>query len=197
MQITKAVFVKSASRMQECPPSEVPEFAFIWRSNVGKSSLINMLCNNNSLAKTSITPGKTQLMNFYLINDICHFVDLPGYGYASSSFQDRAYWINMTQKFFTERARLKKVFVLIDGSLPTQKIDLQFLQTVDEEHIPFAIIVTKIDKASQKETSLYIKALKEKVQNFLQVPKIFLSSSKKRSGVKEILGYVEGMIIDL
>jgi len=151
MHISKAAFVKSASSWTECPEQLLPEFAFIGRSNVGKSSLINMIVQRNGLAKASRTPGKTQLINFFCINDAWFFVDLPGYGYAKSKVTERKKWIDRTQDYFLNRPCLLHVFVLIDGSIPTQGIDIEFCTTLQEEEIPFSIVITKMDKATQRE----------------------------------------------
>lgn len=195
MLIRKAVFVKSASKLQECPETSVPEFAMIGRSNVGKSSLINMLVNIKSLVKVSTKPWKTQLINFFLVNDEWHLVDLPWYGYASSWRGNRAYWIDATQKYFLERPSLKRVFVLIDGNIPPQKIDLEFIQTLSEENIMFDVIVTKIDKSSQKELNGNVQALKKALELMLpRMPKIFFSSVHKNKWREEILTYIQDLI---
>jgi len=195
MIIRKATFVKSASKLEECPQTDFPEFAVIGRSNVGKSSLINTLVNINSLVKVSTKPGKTQLINFFLVNDERCLVDLPGYGYAKSWREDRGYWIDMTQTFFLERKNLRRVFVLIDGNIPPQKIDLEFMQTLADENILFDIIVTKIDKSNQKELNANALQLKNALQNTLhKIPKIFLSSSNKKIWREAILDYIQDLM---
>ena len=195
MIIRKATFVKSASKLEECPQTDFPEFAVIGRSNVGKSSLINMLANINSLVKVSTRPGKTQLINFFLINDERCLVDLPGYGYAKSWREDRGYWIDTTQTFFLERKNLRRVFVLIDGNIPPQKIDLEFMQTLADENILFDIIVTKVDKSNQKELNANALQLKNALQNTLhKIPKIFLSSSNKKTWRDAILDYIQDLM---
>ena len=195
MIIRKATFVKSASKLEECPQTDSPEFAVIGRSNVGKSSLINTLVNINSLVKVSTKPGKTQLINFFLVNDERCLVDLPGYGYAKSWREDRGYWIDMTQTFFLERKNLRRVFVLIDGNIPPQKIDLEFMQTLADENILFDIIVTKIDKSNQKELNANALQLKNALQNTLhKIPKIFLSSSNKKIWREAILDYIQDLM---
>jgi len=192
MHISKAAFVKSASSWTECPEQLLPEFAFIGRSNVGKSSLINMIVQRNGLAKASRTPGKTQLINFFCINDAWFFVDLPGYGYAKSKVTERKKWIDRTQDYFLNRPCLLHVFVLIDGSIPTQGIDIEFCTTLQEEEIPFSIVITKMDKATQREIHHNMEWLKKELQiHFPTLPQIFLSSSKKNRGRDNILSYIE------
>lgn len=191
MHISSANFVKSASSWTECPEEFLPEFAFIGRSNVGKSSLINMLVQRNGLAKASRTPGKTQLINFFCVNQAWFFVDLPGYGYAKSQITERKKWIDRTQDYFHNRPCLQHVFVLIDGSIPPQEIDIEFCSTLQEEEIPFSIVVTKMDKATQREIHHNMEALKKALQqHFPVLPQIFLSSSKKSRGRDKILDYI-------
>ncbi len=195
MLISKAVFVKSASKFEECPPSNLPEFAMIWRSNVGKSSLINTLVNNRTLSKISMKPWKTQLINFFLINDSWYLVDLPWYGYAKSWKSDRAYWIDTTHDYFTRREYLKKVFVLIDGSILPQKIDIDFIYSLEEENISFDIVITKIDKTNQKNLSLYRRALEENLKTFVySKPNIFTISNITKRGRDQLLDYIQTLI---
>src|SRR3954463_10469673 len=137
MIIKKAIFKQSAARLQDCPRSHLPEYAFIGRSNVGKSSLINMLCGNNKLAKTSATPGKTQLINYFLVNDNWHLVDLPGYGYAKTSKDKRDKFEAVISDYCAKRENLACLFVLIDSRLPLQQIDLEFMQWCSSKEIPF------------------------------------------------------------
>jgi GTP-binding protein len=170
MLITSATFITSASKLSQCPPPLYPEFAFFGRSNVGKSSLINMLTQRNTLAKCSITPGKTRLFNFFLINNQRQLVDLPGYGYAKASDKEKTSWLNTTQTFLTKRTSLKKLFLLIDASIPPQKIDKEMLQTLTDERIDFAIIFTKIDKASQKERAKNLKLFKQEMSKITSSP---------------------------
>lgn len=161
MQITSVSFVKSASKLVECPDANFPEIAVIGRSNVGKSTLINMLMQK-PIAKSSDKPGKTQLINYFLVNENWYFVDLPGYGYAKASLESRRKWIDETYEYFVQRRPL--IFVLIDGNIPPQKIDLEFLQALSEEELDFVIVVTKADKANQKMLHQNIKLLKQSVQ---------------------------------
>lgn len=188
MQIHSLSFVKSASKPSECPAPDFPEVAVIGRSNVGKSSLINMLMNQ-TIAKASVKPGKTQLINYFLVNESRYFVDLPGYGYAKASLESRRKWIDQTYDYFLERKPF--IFVLIDGAIPPQKIDLEFIEALHEEHLIFSIVVTKTDKVNQKTLHQHLKLFKQAVQKFLpQLPEIFLSSTVKKSGRDQILSYI-------
>lgn len=161
MIIKSLVFVKSASKLAECPDPNFPEIAVIGRSNVGKSTLINMLMQK-PIAKSSDKPGKTQLINYFLVNENWYFVDLPGYGYAKASLASRRKWIDETYEYFIDRKPL--ILVLIDGNIPPQKIDLEFLQALSEESLDFVIVVTKADKANQKTLHQNIRLLKQSVQ---------------------------------
>jgi len=161
MKIHSARFVTSASKLSQCPEDLLSEIAFIGRSNVGKSSVINMLVNQNKLAKSSVKPGKTQLINFFLVNELRYLVDLPGYGYAKVDVGSRKKWMDMIQDYLIQREGLKLVFVLIDASIPPQKIDLEFVQTLEEEAIHFALIFNKIDKAPQKKIQQHVKLFRQ------------------------------------
>jgi len=196
MKISSADFIKSASKMSEAPEDEYPEIIVIWRSNVGKSSLINMLTNINQLAKSSSKPGKTKLINYFLINKNRYLVDLPGYGYAKIGLKTRRAWMDIMYDYFTTKATLKKVFVLIDGKIPPQRLDIEFLVELEKEAIPFDIIITKIDKAKQKELSKNLKNLKKELSANLEgeLPRMFLTSVLKKRGKKEILDYIETLI---
>ncbi len=195
MIISKAVFIKSASKFEECPISNLPEFAMIWRSNVGKSSLINTLANNGKLSKTSVKPGKTKLINFFVINDTWHLVDLPWYGYAKSWKADRAYRIDTTHDYFVKRKSLKRVFVLVDWSISPQKIDIDFIYSLDQEQIPFDIVITKIDKTNQKNLNTYKRLLQENIKIFVsKLPKIFIISNLSKRLREEILDYIQNLI---
>jgi GTP-binding protein len=138
MQIISSEFIKSASKLSECPVADYPEFALVGRSNVGKSSLINMITQRRQLAKSSVTPGKTQLLNYFLINKSRYLVDLPGYGYAKYSKAQRIDWMDTMQEYLTKRSSLKIVFLLIDGSIPPQPIDLEFMQLLQEDQDSFS-----------------------------------------------------------
>jgi GTP-binding protein len=163
----------------------------IGRSNVGKSSLINTLVNNSTLSKTSVKPWKTQLINFFLINDAWNLVDLPGYGYAKLWKSDRAYWIDTTHDYFVRSKYLKKVFVLVDWSIQPQKIDIDFIYSLEEEHIPFDIVMTKIDKTNQKNLSLYRRLLEENLKTFVSSrPNIFTISNVSKRWRDQLLDYI-------
>lgn len=191
MIIKSAIFKQSAARLQDCPKSPYPEYAFIGRSNVGKSSLINMLCNNNKLAKTSATPGKTQLINFFLINNNWHLVDLPGYGFAKTSKTKRDTFEVIISDYCVKRENLATLFVLIDSRLPLQKIDLEFMQWCSSKEIPFSIIYTKSDKNSKAELSRNIKNIEtELYRHWEELPNNFISSAEKKLGKEEILDFI-------
>lgn len=192
MKIKSAQFVISNTKPDACPAPTIPEYAFIGRSNVGKSSLINMLTEHKSLAKTSGTPGKTQLINHFIINDEWYLVDLPGYGYAKASKGERKKWEEFIQRYLSTRTNLVNTFVLIDSRLAPQKIDLEFMAWCGEKGIPFAMVFTKIDKLSssalQKNMAVY---RKEMLKYWEELPPIFTSSSESKFGRERILNYIE------
>jgi GTP-binding protein len=195
MQIKKAIFKQSASSIFGCPKPTLQEYAFIGRSNVGKSSLINMLCNNNKLAKTSATPGKTQLINHFLINEAWYLVDLPGYGFAKTSKSSRAKFETIIYDYCKKRETLVCLFVLIDSRLPLQKIDLEFMLWCGENEIPFSIIYTKADKNSKAELARNIKNIeKEILKSWEELPNSFISSAEKTTGREEILDFIQYQI---
>ena len=195
MQIRHAIFKQSASSLHGCPRPGLQEYAFIGRSNVGKSSLINMLCNNNKLAKTSATPGKTQLINHFLINDHWYLVDLPGYGYAKTSKDKRAKFETIIYDYCKKRSSLICLFVLIDSRLPLQKIDLEFMMWCGENSIPFSIIYTKADKNSKAGLSRNIKNIeKELLKHWEELPNSFISSSEKKTGKEDILAFIGHLV---
>ncbi len=190
-QITSAKFVKSSVHLDEFPDLKLPEFAFIGRSNVGKSSLINFLCNNRNLAKTSSKPGRTRLINHFLINNSFYFVDLPGYGFAKSSKTDRQRWGHSTEDFLLKSKYLEYLFVLIDINIPPQQMDLEFLSWLKLKQIPFGVVLTKIDKLNQamlhKQTRLFDGTLSQ----ILEIgDKLFRVSTVKKKGKEEILEFV-------
>ena len=192
MQIRKAVFKQSASSIFGCPKPVLPEFAFIGRSNVGKSSLINMLCNNNKLAKISATPGKTQLINHFLINDAWYLVDLPGYGFAKTGKEKRSTFETIIYDYCKKRENLICLFVLLDSRLPLQKIDLEFLLWCGENAIPISLIYTKADKNSKSELVRHVKAIeKELLKAWEELPNSFVSSSEKGTGKEELLEFID------
>ena len=192
MKIKTATFVISAANISGCPKPTLPEYAFIGRSNVGKSSLINALTGRKKLAKTSVTPGKTQLINHFLINENWYLVDLPGYGYAKSSKKDRASWDKMSEEYVLNRPNLLSVFLLIDSRHAPQKLDLQFMEWMGENEISFNIVFTKTDKLSKHEAVRNIDQYKAMLrENWEELPSQFVTSSVKKTGVDEILTFVE------
>lgn len=195
MIVRKAVFHKSSSKVEECPKPTLPEFAFIGRSNVGKSSLINMLCNNNKLAKTSATPGKTQLINHFLINNNWYLVDLPGYGYAKTSKTKKSAFEKLIIDYCTKRENLVCLFVLIDSRLPLQQIDAEFLQWCGEKEIPFSIIYTKADKNSKSELAKNTRKIEEKLfLVFSELPNTFITSAETSTGKEQLLSFIDSFI---
>lgn len=192
MEIKSATFVISNSDYRKCPSDGRPEYAFIGRSNVGKSSLINMLTNNKSLAKTSVRPGKTQLINHFLINKEWYLVDLPGYGYAKIAKTARAEWYKMIKDYFNNREQLVSTFVLIDSRIPPQKIDLEFISFLGHNGIPLSIVFTKVDKQKQRETALNVNAFKKALaEEWEELPTFFITSSVSGTGRSKILDYIE------
>jgi len=195
MIIKQAIFKKSAALIKDCPKTKLPEFAFIGRSNVGKSSLINMLCNNNKLAKTSATPGKTQLMNFFVINERWYLVDLPGYGFAKTSKEKKDRFEAMISDYCTQRENLRTLFVLIDSRLPLQRIDLEFMQWCGLKEIPFSIIYTKADKNSKHELQKNISNIeKELLKHWEELPNTFVTSAEEKTGKEEVLSFIQSVI---
>lgn len=191
MQIKKAIFKQSASSIFGCPKSNLQEYAFIGRSNVGKSSLINMLCNNNKLAKTSATPGKTQLINHFLINESWYLVDLPGYGFAKTGKEKKVKIETIIFDYCKKREQLVCLFILIDSRLELQKIDLEFMLWCGENEIPFSIIYTKADKNSKTELARNIKKIeKEMMTHWEELPNSFISSSESKMGQDDILDFI-------
>lgn len=191
MEIKKAEFTLSAPMVSMCPKDTKPEYAFIGRSNVGKSSLINMLTNNKKLAKTSATPGKTLLINHFIINNEWYLVDLPGYGFAKRSKKEITKLEQMISGYILQREQLVNVFVLIDVRLEAQKIDLEFIQWLGESSVPFAIVFTKADKLSATKVSANVEAYKKVLlESWEELPPIFVTSSEKKQGRDEVLDYI-------
>ena len=192
MVIKSAEFVISNSRVEKCPTTGLPEYAFIGRSNVGKSSLINMLTARKGLAMTSQKPGKTQLINHFIINDAWYLVDLPGYGYARLGKDSRDSLRRMIEDYVLERKELVLLFVLLDCRHDPQKIDLEFIQWLGEEGVPFALVFTKADKLSKGRLAANVEAYKAKLrEEWEELPSIFVTSSEERMGRDELLGYIE------
>ncbi len=192
MVITSAVYVVSSPDYTKCPAPDRPEYAFIGRSNVGKSSLINMLCGSDKLAKTSGTPGKTQLINHFNINDQWYIVDLPGYGFAKVSQSQRKKWEKMIEDYLRKRENLVNVFVLIDSRHEPQKIDLEFVNKLGEWEIPFCIVFTKSDKENQRVVAANVRAFLDKMRVTWQfLPQSFVTSAVKKMGRDKILKLID------
>jgi GTP-binding protein len=199
MEIVKASYVISSPSVDQCPKPDRAEFAFIGRSNVGKSSLINMVCNIQNLAKTSATPGKTQLINHFEIisktkglQEKWYLVDLPGYGYAKVSQSSRRRWEQMIENYLRKRETLANVFVLVDGRHPPQKIDIEFIESLGKWQVPFTIAFTKTDKEKPGVVKRNMEAFSEKLKESWQfLPQYFLTSSEKKVGRKEILDFLD------
>jgi len=192
MKIKSAVFERSATDLASCPRWALPEFAFIGRSNVGKSSLINSLSERRALAKVSDTPGKTKLINFFVINGTWSLVDLPGYGYAKLAKVQRFDFNEASADFLEGRRNLRQVFVLLDSRLPPQAIDLEFVRWLDDSRVPFAFVFTKTDKQSASHAQVNVALFKQQVSQWRrEPPPIFLSSARTGSGRGEILSFIE------
>lgn len=195
MVVNTARFITSSPDLQKCPEGEMRhEYAFIGRSNVGKSSLINMLTGRGDLAKTSSKPGKTAQINYFLVNDEWYLVDLPGYGYAERSKSDRVAFEKMIKEYILGRAQMTNLFLLIDGRHKPQRIDMEFMEWLGENGVPFSIVFTKLDKmsstAAKKSVEVYLAALLEMWE---ELPPVFRTSSVDRRGKTEILDYIEEM----
>jgi GTP-binding protein len=192
MEIKSAEFVISNTDVKKCPDNGLPEYAFIGRSNVGKSSLINMLTNRKGLAMTSSKPGKTLLINHFIINDNWYLVDLPGYGYATAGKSMREKLKSIIESYILYREELTCLFVLIDCRHDPQPIDIEFMEWLGENGIPFSIIFTKIDKLSKSKLSENLKAYRDKLfETWEELPPIFITSSEKGQGREELLGYID------
>ena len=192
MEIKKAEFTLSAPMVSMCPKDTKPEYAFIGRSNVGKSSLINMLTNNKKLAKTSATPGKTLLINHFIINNEWYLVDLPGYGFAKRSKKEVAKLEQMIQGYILQREQLVNLFVLVDVRLEAQKIDLEFIEWLGQSSVPFAIVFTKADKLSATKVTQNVEAYRKVLlETWEELPPIFITSAEKKLGRDEVLDYIE------
>jgi GTP-binding protein len=194
MNIHSAVFVISNSMVSDCPKDDLPEYAFIGRSNVGKSSLINMLTDVRDLAKTSSKPGKTLLINHFLINESWYIVDLPGYGYAKTSKGMRESLHKIVTAYVTKRKELACLFVLVDSRHEPMAIDLEFLEYLGEKGVPFAVVFTKIDKSNQATVYENVEKFRTKMlENWEELPPIFLTSAEKKRGREELLDYIESV----
>lgn len=194
MDIVSAEFKGSFPNFAQCPKEELPEFAFIGRSNVGKSSLINMLCDKKELAHTSQKPGKTQLLNYYLINQQWFIVDLPGYGYAKISRTKRKEWQKMIQDYLVRRPTLCCAFVLVDSNIPPQDKDVEFINWLGEMHIPFVLVYTKTDRLKPQELEDNLQAIQNKLLEYWnELPQQFSTSANKGIGRSEILDFIAGL----
>jgi GTP-binding protein len=194
MIIKSAAFLQSNTKIDKLPAANKPEYAFIGRSNVGKSSLINMLTNRKQLAKTSSTPGKTITINHFLINNEWYLVDLPGYGFAQRSKKDREAWKKMLDEYIKNRKNLVSMFVLVDSRIEPQKIDLEFINHLGELQMPFSIIFTKVDKIKELELQRNLQVYKEKLaEEWEEMPNIFITSSEKEVGKDDVLNYIDGL----
>ena len=195
MLITSAEYTISSARVEQCPAGELPEFAFIGRSNVGKSSLINMLTGKAHLAKTSATPGKTILINHFIINGTWYLVDLPGYGYAKRGQKQRDELQRMITGYILRREQMMNLFLLIDSRHEPQRIDLEFIEWLGENGIPFSIVFTKADKLSKGKLAGNIKHyLSELSKQWEELPPHFITSSETKQGKDEVLSYIESII---
>lgn len=191
MEIRTAKYLISNPKVEGCPKPDKPEYAFIGRSNVGKSSLINMLTNYSKLAKTSGSPGKTQLINHFIINDEWYLVDLPGYGYAKVSQKQRASWSRMIEDYLKKRENLVTVFVLLDSRHNPQEIDLEFLRKLGEWGVPFNLAFTKADKSTQREVAKNVRAFIEEMKKEWEfIPRVFVTSAEKFHGRREMLTFI-------
>ncbi|GGE16236.1 ribosome biogenesis GTP-binding protein YihA/YsxC [Psychroflexus salis] len=192
MKIKTAEFIISNAKVDKCPDSKLPEYAFIGRSNVGKSSLINMLTEHKKLAMVSGKPGKTRLINHFLINKEWHLVDLPGYGYARVSKKEKKVFQQFITDYFKKRKQLVSAFVLVDIRHEAQKIDLEFMQWLGENAIPFSVVFTKADKLKPNVIDKNIEAYKANLLNTWEsLPPIFVTSSSKKIGQEEVLNYIQ------
>jgi len=192
MKVKSAKFIISNTRVDMCPKPIMPEYAFIGRSNVGKSSLINSICNNKKLAKTSSTPGKTQLINHFIINNEWYLVDLPGYGFTKTPVHLKQKWMNFTRNYLRHRENLMCVFVLLDSRHNVQKVDAEFMEWLGENGIPFVMVFTKMDKLDPRDIEGNIKAYQDKMsEKWSFLPQHFLTSSEKKEGNEEILAFIE------
>ncbi len=198
MQITKAEFKCSSEKVSQVPSDSLRDFAFIGRSNVGKSSLVNMLTDNGGLAKVSGTPGKTRLINHFLINNEWYLVDLPGYGYARASKSMRSEFAKIITNYVTKCEKMYMLFVLVDSRLEPQKIDINFMEMLGENGIPFGIIFTKFDKLNAVQRKRNIETYKNRLlEQWEELPPIFLTSSEKRTGKEEILNFIGQCLEDI
>jgi len=194
MEIITAEYNGSFAKVEDCPTTNLPEFAFIGRSNVGKSSLINMLTGRKGLAHVSKTPGKTQTLNFFKINDRWHLVDLPGYGYAKANKTVRAGFGPMIENYLLQRENLKCCFILVDSNIEPKKIDIEFMNFLGENQVPFVIAYTKCDRISKSKLGLNLMAIRTAIsEHWETLPTEFITSAEHRTGREEVLGFIDGV----
>lgn len=194
MEIFHSKYISSHTKIEQCPAGDRPEYAFIGRSNVGKSSLINMVCNNKSLAKISGQPGKTQTINYYDIDESWYLVDLPGYGYARIAQRTRQVWREMIGTYFTSRPNLQCAFLLVDSCIPPQEKDLEFANWMGENRVPFVIVFTKHDKKKSSKNKNFFQDFKKVfLEQWSEMPESFITSSKKKTGREPILDFIENL----
>lgn len=195
MVIKQADFVGSFPNLKSIPADQLAQFAFIGRSNVGKSSLINMLCERRALARVSNTPGKTQHLNFYKIDDSWYLVDLPGYGYARTSKKNRSGFSKMIEHYLRDSQNLKCAFVLLDANIPPQAIDVEFINWLGEKAVPFVIVYTKTDRLSYEQLKTNVEQIQSELLKYWNsLPEQFVSSARKKVGREDILGFIEDVI---
>ncbi len=194
MEIYHSKYISSHTKLSQCPKADRPEYAFIGRSNVGKSSLINMICNNKTLAKISSQPGKTQTINYYDVDDIWYLVDLPGYGYARIAKRTRLHWREMINDYMCNRPNLQCAFLLIDSCVPPQDKDIEFANWMGQNRVPFVLVFTKNDKKKSHNNKSFLKNFKEKFLEYWQdMPPYFITSSKLNTGRDQIRNYIGGI----
>jgi len=197
MNISSAIFDRSAPDLDSCPDEFLPEFAFIGRSNVGKSSLLNMLAGKRGLARVSPTPGFTKLINFFTMNNTWRLVDLPGYGFAHVARKDKSQFDQAVADYLEHRTNLCRVFALIDSGLPPQKIDLEFVEWLASDSIPFVLVFTKTDKVTATKVQTNIKAFTDRISGWsVKLPEIFTCSATTRQGRSELLGVIEAAMAE-
>lgn len=194
MKIKEATFITSSVRPDQCPAPDKPEYAFIGRSNVGKSSLLNMLCNKKSLAKISGIPGKTRTINHFLIDETWYMVDLPGYGYAKLPQTERKKFAEMIEAYLKERPNLLNLFVLVDSRHAPYDSDLSFMQELGTKGVPFSIVFTKTDKVKPGRLEQNLKDYQTRLyEDWQELPPVFLSSAESRKGKKELINYIDSI----
>jgi GTP-binding protein len=194
MEIYHSKYISSHTKLSQCPEMDRPEYVFIGRSNVGKSSLINMVCGNKNLAKTSSQPGKTQTINYYNVDDVWYLVDLPGYGYARIAKRTRVHWRDMINDYLTERPNLQCAFLLIDSCVPPQDKDIEFANWMGENRVPFVLVFTKNDKKKSHKNLHFLADFKKAfLKHWNEIPRYFITSSKVKTGRQEIREFIGGL----